>query len=171
MRMPTALFFPLITILLIGCAGIPVGPGDPAARQSAILAAIKQPQERILFNHRANWINGTRGLAGVNIMVGMPTILSGILVCTDQNVTMLVWDSIAKRYVQHFSVQYSKISDIEMLKYGRSRQLVIGIVEQAGTAWHTFEITGEAGAMVDQEASAQAFETIKAQRDAAIKPR
>ena len=132
--------------LLISGAQLQAQP-TPRTFQSLVRDATPPEDGNILFSSPAEWLHDQYGLAASN------DNRQGVFVLTETSLLFLQWLPMEEKYKTVYRAPYAAIDSHQHLKRGRSRTIAISANDRRS---QTFNMIGDSGVLVDQEASERA---------------
>ena len=133
-------------LLVAGCAA--TGPTNSANLQSLVRDATPPEDGSILFSSPAEWLPDQYGLTASN------DNRQGVFVLTETSLLFLQWLPMEEKYKTVYRAPYAAIGSHQHLKRGRSTTIAISANDHRS---QTFNMIGDAGVLVDQEASERAI--------------
>ena len=133
-------------LLIAGCAA--TGPTNSDNFPSLVRDATPPEDGSILFSSPAEWLPDQYGLTASN------DNRQGVFVLTETSLVFLQWLPMEEKYKTVYRAPYAAIGSHQHLKRGRSTTIAISANDHRS---QTFNMIGDAGVLVDQEASERAI--------------
>lgn len=141
----------MLALSMSGCVSVgPITRSD-AAQVISRDAGLSKGESVQVFS-RAYWYPGVYGFKGLWSGMGQGPASTGVLVCTNTRLLLLVWDDEREIYVATWRLDRKHLAETQVKTMGNAARLVL---TSKFPSVDSFEVTGPGGAFIDHEKTAE----------------